>query len=95
MEPFNIKIGFGDTEVTLTIIPSTEAYYKVSYFGGIVGAIRPDPDGEGWEPVPDEAFSIGDLKRYEPDLTAERLDFVWCEHTINLIGEEIAAISKD
>jgi hypothetical protein len=91
MKPFNIKIGFGEKEVTLTILSGGEGYYKVMYYGGIVGAVRPEPDGEGWEQVPDGEFSIGDLPIYEPDLESDRLNFVLCEHTASLIGEEITA----
>jgi len=91
MKPFNVSIGFGEKEVTLTILPEPEGYYKVLYYGEIVGAIKPEQDGEGWEQVPDEEISAGNLPPYQPDLTLERLDFVLCEHTIKQIGEEISA----
>jgi hypothetical protein len=91
MKPFNISIGFGEKEVTLTILPEKKGYYKVLYYGEIVGAIRPEADGEGWEQIPDEEISVGSLPQYHPDLNRERLDFVLCEHTIKQIGEEITA----
>jgi hypothetical protein len=95
MEPFNIKVGFGEKEVTLTILPAPEGYYKVIYYGGIIGAVRPESDGEDWEQVPDEDIVPGDLPLYQPDLNADRLDFVLCEHTVDHIGEEIVATLKD
>jgi len=94
MEPFNIKVGFGADEVTLTILPTTEGHYLVTYFGGIIGAVKRDSD-EQWEQVPDEEVVASDLPLYSPDLNADRLNFVLCEHTVNLIGEEIMAELKD
>lgn len=88
MEVFNIKIGFGANEVTLTILPAEE-YYKVIYFGGILGAIRLEDDNETWEKVPDEEVDPGDLPLYKHDLTADRLDVVLDEHTVHRIGDEI------
>jgi len=95
MKPFNIKVGFGEHEVTLTILPAERGHYIVIYFGGILGAVKQDQDDESWEQVPDEDIEAGDLPLYEPDLNAERLDFVLCEHTVNHIGEEIIAKLKD
>lgn len=88
MKVFNIKIGFGDNELTLTILPAEE-YYKVIYYGGILGAVRLESDNETWEKVPDEEVEPGDLPLYKHDLTADRLDVVLDEHTIQRIGEEI------
>ena len=95
MKPFNIKVGFGEHEVTLTILPTSEGHYMVIYFGGIIGAIKQDQDGESWEQLPDEDIVSGNLPIYEHNLDAERLDFVLCEHTVNRIGEEILITLKD
>lgn len=92
MEVFNIKIGFGANEITLTILPAEEGYYKVIYYGGILGAVRLDKDHSTWEKVPDEELEAGDLPVYKHDLTADRLDIVLDEHTIQRIGEEIHAL---
>ncbi|MEJ5961683.1 hypothetical protein [Pedobacter immunditicola] len=89
MEPFNIKVGYGDNEVTLTILPTKEKYYKVIYYGGIVGAIRYMNDTDGWEVVPPEEVVAGDLPLYEPDLTGERLEVVLNDETVDEIGNEI------
>lgn len=91
MEVFNIKIGFGDNEVTLTILPMEEGYYKVIYYGGILGAVRLDKDHTTWEKVPDEEIEAGDLPFYKHNLSADRLDVVLDEHTVHQIGEEIHA----
>lgn len=90
MEVFNIKIGFGENEVTLTILP-VEEYYKVIYYGGVLGALRMEDDNETWEKVPDEEVEAGDLPFYKHDLTADRLDIMLDEHTVQRIGEEISA----
>jgi hypothetical protein len=91
MEVFNIKIGFGANEVTLTILPMDEGYYKVIYYGGILGAVRLDNDHMTWEKVPDDEIEAGDLPFYRHDLSADRLDVVLDEHTVHQIGEEINA----
>ncbi|TKC59299.1 hypothetical protein FBD94_17365 [Pedobacter hiemivivus] len=92
---FNIRIGFGEQEVTLAILPTIQKYYLVIYFGGIIGAVRMDPDGELWEQVPDEDIIPGDLPLYQPDLEADRLDIVLCEDTVFHIGEEITAVLRE
>lgn len=90
MEVFNIKIGFGKNEVTLTILP-TEKYYKVIYYGAVLGAVRPEEDNETWEKVPDEEVEAGDLPFYVHNLSADRLDVVLDNVTVHRIGEEINA----
>jgi len=89
MEVFNIRIGFGENELTLTILPTEEGYYKVIYFGGILGAVRLDDEQHGWEKVPDEEIEAGDLPFYKHDLKGDRLDIVLDEQTVQRIGEEI------
>jgi len=89
MEAFNIRIGYGENEVTLTILPTSDGYYKVIYYGGILGAVRLENDMESWENVPDDEIIAGDLPLYKHDLTADRLDVVLDEITVKRIGEEI------
>ncbi len=89
MEAFNIRIGYGENEVTLTILPTSDGYYKVIYYGGILGAVRQEDDMESWEEVPDDEIIAGDLPLYKHDLTADRLDVVLDEITVKRIGEEI------
>lgn len=89
MEVFNVKIGFGENELTLTILPTEEGHFKVIYYGGVLGAIRLEDDNETWEKVPDDELEAGDLPWYKHDLTADRLDIVLDEHTVRRIGEEI------
>lgn len=91
MKAFNIRVGYGENEVTLTILPTQADYYKVIYFGGILGAVRLDSDMETWEEVPEEEVIAGDLPLYRHDLTADRLDVVLDEITIQRIGEEISS----
>lgn len=90
MNVFNIKIGYGEKEVTLTILPTDQGFFKVIYFGGILGAIRLAPD-QDWEKVPDDELEAGDLPFYRHDLNTDRLDVVLDEATVERIGAEITA----
>jgi hypothetical protein len=92
LEPFNVKIGYGKSEVTLTILPTIEGYYKVIYYGGILGAIRIENDTDGWELVPPEDVVAGDLPLYEPDLNGDRLEIVLNDETVDEIGDEITLL---
>ena len=58
MEPFNIKITHLGKEVTLTILPE-EDYFKIIYYGAIVGALK--NQGSEWEIIPEEDITAGDL----------------------------------
>lgn len=91
MEVFNIKIGYGEREVTLTVLPAEAGYYKIIYFGAILGAVRYDADHHAWEKIPEEELEAGDLPFYVHDLTADRLDVVLDEVTVHKIGDEISA----
>jgi len=93
MDVFNIKIGFGDNELTLTVLPNEDGQYKIIYYGGVLGAIRLEADNETWEKVPDNELEAGDLPFYKHDLTADRLEIVLDDPTIGKIGEEIHAHS--
>jgi len=95
MEPFNIKVGFGEKEVTLTILPASEGYYKVIYYGGILGAVKYDNDTDGWESVPEGEYSAGDLPFYHHELKSDRLDFVMDDSAVDHIGEEIESVLQD
>jgi hypothetical protein len=92
-EPFNIKIGYGENEVTLTILPVEENYYKVIYFGGVMGAVC--FNGEDWDLIEKEDVEAGDLPLYEPELKGDRLEIVLDQLTVDAIGEEIELYSMD
>lgn len=83
---FNIQIDYVGNEVTLTIVPQDD-YFKVIYFGGIMGAVRlVDAD---WQLIDAEEIEAGDLPLYSPDLKGERLEVVLDDNTVNAIGKEI------
>ncbi|WP_342331940.1 hypothetical protein [Pedobacter sp. FW305-3-2-15-E-R2A2] len=86
-EAFNIKIGYGSREVTLTILRQAD-YYKVIYFGGIIGGVRFAADGE-WQPIDPEEMEAGDLPQYTPDQKGERIEIELNEQTVETIGSEI------
>lgn len=91
--PFNIKIGYGQKEVTLTILPTDEGYYKVIYYGGILGAVC--FDGDDWDLMDAEDVVAGDLPPYEPPLNGDRLEIVLNELTVDRIGREIELYNDD
>lgn len=91
-EAFNIKIGFGSKEVTLTILHHKD-YFKVIYFGGIMGAVK-QVAGD-WELMDPEEVDAGDLPRYTPDLKGERLEIVLDEDQVDTIGAEIEHYYSD
>ncbi|WP_316805399.1 hypothetical protein [Pedobacter nototheniae] len=62
MSPFNIHIVHHQHNLTLTILPESD-YYKIIYFGGIIGAIRNRETG--WELVPEEEILPGDLPPFD------------------------------
>lgn len=86
-EAFNIKVGYGEKEVTLTILPDSKGNYKVIYYGGIMGGVF-YKDGD-WELISVEELEAGDLPVYIPDLKGERLEIVLDEFIVNTIGDEI------
>ncbi len=86
-KPFNIRIKYGTNEVTLTILPAEEGYYKVIYYGAILGAVC--YDGEHWEDVPAEKIAAGDLPFYRSELNDGRIDVELTDYVIERIGEEI------
>lgn len=92
-EPFNIKIGYGENEVTLTILPVRDNYYKVIYFGGVMGAVC--FNGEDWDLIEKEDVETGDLPLYKPELNGERLEIVLDQFTVDVIGEEIELHNMD
>ncbi|RZM11885.1 MAG: hypothetical protein EOO88_46295 [Pedobacter sp.] len=94
MEPFNIKTGFGEHEVTLTILPHEQVYYKVIYFGGVLGAVKFENDTDLWEKVPQEEIEAGDLPFYQDDLSGDRLKIVLNDDLVDEIGEEIELYIK-
>lgn len=91
MEVFNVKIKYGEEDVTLTILPTDDGYYKVIYYGGVLGAVRLQNDQHTWEQLPDQDIEAGDLPLYKHDLTADRLDIILDSNTVQAIGEEINA----
>jgi hypothetical protein len=93
MEPYNIKISYGTKEVTLTILPTDEGYYKVIYFGGILGGVC--FDGKDWDLVEQHKIKVGDLPLYEPGRVGERIEIELNDHMVDRIGWEINLYEND
>lgn len=86
MEPFNIKIWLTEQPITLTVLPTSD-YYKIIYFGGILGAIT--FKNKQWKLVPPEEVEAGDLPPYHNNTDEIRKEIVLNEQNIQKIGEEI------
>lgn len=84
---FNIKIGYGEKEVTLTILPTSGNYFKVIYLGGVMGAVC--FNGDEWDLIERDEVEPGDLPLYEPELKGERLQVILNESTVGEIVWEI------
>ena len=89
MEPFNVKISIDQTEVTLTILPTEENYFKVVYYGGVLGAVDYDQKSKNWKLVAPEKVTTGDLPPYSNVLDQNRVEIVLDSVTIVKIGIEI------
>ena len=87
MKPFNIKIGYGANQVTLTILPTADNHFKVIYYAAILGTVRLDIDS--WELVDNEKLEAGDLPYYQHDVNSGRINIILNEATVDEIGEEI------
>ena len=92
MKPYNIKISYGKDEVTLTILPSGE-YYKVIYYGGILGGVC--FDGKDWDLLDADQIIAGDLPLYEPGRVGERIEIELTDHVVERIGWEINLYEND
>lgn len=91
--PFNIKITYGSNEVAVTILPTDEGYYKVVYYGGIIGAVC--FDGKDWDLVPSEKIIAGDLPLYTPGPLGERIEIELTDQVADRIGLEISLYEGD
>jgi hypothetical protein len=87
MEPFNIKIGYGVNEVTLTILPIGEHQYKVIYYGAVLGGVKYIADS--WEPIAQDNLEAGDLPYYHHNINSGNINVILDEATVDEIGEEI------
>lgn len=87
MEPFNIRINYLTAEVTLTILPSDGGYFKIVYYGGILGGLLNEE--RQWKLVPLEEVAAGDFPIYENKLDDERVELKLDESFALRIGKEI------
>jgi hypothetical protein len=87
MEPFNVKIGYGANEVTLTVLPTNEKEYKIIYYGAVLGAVKYQQDC--WELIPLADLEAGDLPYYHHDVNSGNINVILDDATVDAIGEEI------
>ncbi|MGF1922714.1 MAG: hypothetical protein ACQUHE_00940 [Bacteroidia bacterium] len=62
MDPFNIQIEDEQELLTLTILPEND-YFKIVYFGGVIGAVR-KLDSE-WLLLTEEEIEVAGLPLYD------------------------------
>lgn len=93
MEPFNIKISEQGHPVVLTILPADEGYYKVIYYGGVLGAVK--HNGSLWSAVPQDQLIAGDLPFYQSKPEEERVELVLNEELVAAIGDQIDAYQQE
>jgi hypothetical protein len=89
MQPFNIKIPVRNEDVTITILPTDQDYFKVVYYGGILGAIHYDKITNKWSLVNPAEVVAGDLPPYTGVLDEERVEIELDSEIIVKIGQEI------
>lgn len=87
MEPFNIRIRYGSTEVTLTILPADNGDFKIIYYNGILGGVR--KNGKDWDLVSLDEVAGENLPLYESKHGEDRLEIQLTEQVADRIGEEI------
>jgi hypothetical protein len=91
MEPFNIKICYGDNDVTLTILPMPDNQYKVIYYGAILGALKHETDT--WEVIPPDDLEAGDLPFYQHN--SDNINIILDAPTVGGIGHEIEYVIRE
>jgi len=87
MEPFNIKIQYQNTEVTLTLLPGVDDHYLIVYYGGILSGVY-KVNGD-WKLSDSESISIDNLPVYRPSLQKNRIELVLTDQIAAAIGKRI------
>jgi len=90
MKPFNIKIGYGAKEVTLTVLPTADQQFKLIYYGAVLGAVKYNHDC--WELIEQDQLEAGDLPYYHHDVNSGNVNVILNPATVDEIGEEIEHI---
>ncbi|RDC56149.1 hypothetical protein DU508_11050 [Pedobacter chinensis] len=86
MTSFNVHIDHNGDNLTLTIIPK-EDYFKIVYFGGILGALR--KQGTDWILMEESEIDPGELAPFDYKLTPDGVHISLDSHEINQISEQI------
>jgi predicted RNA-binding protein with PUA domain len=89
MAPFNIKIAVQTEEITLTILPTDQDYFKIVYYGRVLGAIHYDKTDDRWNLVKPEEVIAGDLPPYAGIVEEGMVEINLDSSTIVIIGTEI------
>ena len=90
MDPFNIIIKPGASQVDLNIHPQEAGTYKIIYHGAMLGEIFMGSEGENWQAVTADELEPGGFPVYVYDETSGHENLLLDQHVVNLIGKEIA-----
>lgn len=64
MDPFNIRIKAPE-QVSLTVLPTDEGYYKIIYYAAVLSAVEKNAQGD-WQLLEKDNIIAGDLPYYIP-----------------------------
>ncbi|MBE9599977.1 hypothetical protein [Pedobacter sp. MC2016-24] len=90
MDPFNIIIRPGGSQVDLNIHPQEGGNYKIIYHGALLGEIFIGSNGENWEAVTADELQPRGFPVYEYDESSGHQNLLLDQDVIDYIGREIA-----
>ncbi|MES2828816.1 MAG: hypothetical protein V4687_11690 [Bacteroidota bacterium] len=91
MDPFNIVIKPGNTQIDLNIHPQEAGTYKVIYHGALIGEIFMGSNEEAWEALTAEQMQPGGFPVYAYDENSGHEDLLLDDNVIQQIGKQIMA----
>lgn len=63
MDPFNIRVTDQEQNITLTVLPCENRYYKIIYYAAVLTAVKKDLTGD-WMLINKDDIEAGDLPFY-------------------------------
>lgn len=89
MDPFNIVIKPGNTQIDLNIHPQEAGTYKVIYHGALIGELFMGSNEDIWEALTAEQLEPGGFPVYRYDESSGHEDLLLDKRVIQLIGDQI------
>lgn len=88
MDPFNIRINYQEQDLTLTVLPAENGYFKIIYYAAVLTAVQKN-HVDDWKIVSKDAIEAGDLPFYIQGNHAEHLEFTLDEAFAQVVGSAI------